>query len=371
MAQIKDIVSLMESLAPVGLAEEWDNPGLQVGHMNWPVKNIWIALDPTREVVAKACRNGADLLICHHPLVFKPLKSVDTRTPVGGIIETALRHRLAIYSAHTNLDSAADGLNDYLSFRLGLSGLKILQKRPRNDLFKLVFFVSLNDEQKVLEALFKTPAGRIGDYSSCSFRVQGKGTFKPGPAAQPFIGKKGVVSEAEEIKIETVIQRGDIPQVLEHIQAAQSYETMAYDIYPLYLSETRLGLGRTGQLEKPIKLFDFVKKIKQVLKIQTVRVVGKPDRRVQSVAVSSGSGSSLVDAFLSSGADVFVSGDLSYHNARAVEAAGLALIDVGHFGSERIVIDLLAEKLQSVLKEKRWDIKVHKAKIEKEPFLVL
>jgi putative NIF3 family GTP cyclohydrolase 1 type 2 len=200
--------------------------------------------------------------------------------------------------------------------------------------------------------------------------VQGKGTFKPGPSTKPFIGKRGEISHVEEIRIETVLQKDDIPAVLEHIQACHSYETMAYDIYPLHMNEIRHGLGRIGELEKSMKLFIFAEKIKQVLQIESVRIVGKPNDHVKRVAVSTGSGSGFVDSFLSSGADVFISGDLNYHNARAVEAAGLALVDIGHFASERIAIDVLAGRLRKILNKNRLDVKIHKSKIEKDPFVV-
>lgn len=370
-AQVKDIIAMMETIAPSGMAEAWDNVGLQVGERKWPVKNIWIALDPTLDVVTRACKKGADLLITHHPLIFSPLKSIDTDTPMGKIIEMAMHHQMAIFSAHTNLDSAAKGLNEQFAVRIGLKDLKVLHKQVRDDFVKLVFFIPLNDEKKVLSALFKTQAGRIGDYTSCSFRVQGKGTFKPGPSAKPFSGKRGEISHVEEIRIETVLQREDIHAVLERIKACHSYETMAYDIYPLHMNEINQGLGRIGDLEKDMKLFALAEKIKRILEIESVRIVGRPNYNVKRVAVSTGSGSGLIDSFLLSGADVFISGDLRYHNARAVEAAGLALIDVGHFASERIVIDVLAERLRNILNKSRLGVKIHKCKIEKDPFVIL
>ena len=370
VALLKDIIALMETIAPARLAETWDNAGLQVGEGNWPVKNIWIALDPAFDVVTQACKKGADLLITHHPLIFSPLRSIDTETPTGKIIEMALQHQLAIFAAHTNLDSAADGLNEKLAVRIGLKKLKVLHKRTRDDVVKLVFFVPSNDEQKVLSALFETPAGRIGEYTGCSFRVQGKGTFKPGPSTKPFIGKRGEISHVKEIRIESVLQKDDIPAVLEHIKAFHPYETMAYDIYPLHMNEINQGLGRIGELEKDMKLFVLAEKIKQLLQIKSVRVVGRADYNVKRVAVSTGSGSGLIDNFLLSGADVFISGDLSYHNARAVEAAGLALVDIGHFASERIAIDVLAEQLREILNKHRLEVKIHKSKIEKDPFVI-
>lgn len=367
---VKDIISLMETIAPAGMAETWDNAGLQVGEEKWPVKRIWVALDPALSVVEQACRKKGDLLITHHPLIFAPLKSIVTDTPIGRIIKTAMQHQLAIFAAHTNLDSVAGGLNEKLAMRIGLKDFKVFHKQDQADFFKLVFFAPLSDEDHILSALFETPAGRIGDYTGCSFRVHGKGTFKPGPSTRPFIGKRGEISQVEEVRIETILKKEDIPAVLENLKDCHPYEKMAYDIYPLYADDVNQGLGRIGELEKSIKLFDLAEKIKQILHIETVRIAGRPDYRVKRALVSSGSGSGFVEGFISSGADVFISGDLNYHHARAIEAAGLALIDVGHFASERIVIDLLAGQLRKLIGQKGWDVSIHRSKIEKDPFIV-
>ena len=372
---VADIIKIMETVAPVRLAEEGDNIGLQVGQKDWPVRNIWVALDPLYDVVEAACRQDVDLLITHHPLIFQPLRSIDFNTKVGSVIQMATRSQLAIFTAHTNLDIVADGLNDILASRIGLSNLSVLGKVKTEEVFKFVVYVPVEYEQQVLSSLFETKAGQIGSYTCCSFRNSGKGTFKPGSSSQPFIGKPDEISHADEIRIETVVRKGDLASVIEHVRKNHPYETMAYDVYPLSIMETDFmdnqGLGRVGDLDKAMELLPFTLMVKDKLGLESVKVTGKPDLRVMRVAVCSGSGSSLMSAFISSGAQVYISGDLRYHDAREVEAADLGLIDIGHFASEYIVIETLANRLTKVLTANDMDVKVEACKLEKDPFTVL
>ena len=215
---VADIIKVMDSVAPVRLAAEGDNVGLQVGQKDWPVRNIWVALDPLYEVVEAACRHDVDLLITHHPLIFRPLRSIDFNTKLGAIIQMAARSQLAIFSAHTNLDIVADGLNDILASRIGLSNLKVLGEVITENVLKFVVYVPVEHEQQVLSSLFETKAGQIGSYTCCSFRSSGKGTFKPGSSSQPFIGKPNEISHADEIRIETVVRQGDLASVIEHVR---------------------------------------------------------------------------------------------------------------------------------------------------------
>ncbi|MFC1814379.1 Nif3-like dinuclear metal center hexameric protein [Thermodesulfobacteriota bacterium] len=366
VAKVSDIINIMEAIAPVSLAEEWDNVGLQVGGTHWPVRNIWIALDPAPDVVAQACQKDAGLLITHHPLILQPLKSIDTGTSVGAIIQMAIQHHLAIFSAHTNLDSAAGGLNDELATRIGLNNLKVLGKPKREELYKLALFVPVNYEQKILAALSKTRAGRIGEYT-CSFRNYGKDAFKPRPAA----GNDGDINHTEEIRVETVVKKSDIQDVVEYIRSQLPNATIAYDIYPLISNASDQGLGRVGDLEKSMQLSSLAEMIKKILKIESIRIAGRPDRRVHRAALCTGGGSSLISSFFSSGADVFITGDIRYHDARAVETNGLGLIDMGHFASERLMIDVLAGRLQKILIDNGINAKINKYEIEKDPFIIL
>jgi len=366
---VSDIIRIMETLAPSRLAEEWDNVGLQVGQRDWPVKKVWVALDPAVNVVTGACQEKADLLITHHPLIFRPLKSVDFNTPEGYVIHKASQHQLAIFSAHTNLDSVSDGVNDVLASKIGLKNLKVLKKITEPEICKLVVYVPAEYEEKILNALFETKAGKIGEYSCCSFRSEGKGTFKPESSAKPFAGRVGEISHADEIRMETVVPKSDLAGVIEHIRKNHPYERMAYDVYPLLTSGSRHGLGRIGEIDEEASLESFALKIKKDLGLGTIKTAGSPNLPIRNAAVCSGSGSSLMKAFFSSEADVYITGDLRYHDARDAEAAGRGLIDIGHFASELMIVEVLAERLGKILSESGADVSVEACKFEKDPFV--
>lgn len=368
---VADIIEIMETVAPMRLAEAWDNVGLQLGQEDWPVRSIWIALDPSFDVIHEACRSGVDLLITHHPLIFEPLTSINFKTPIGSVIKMAIQHQLALFVAHSNLDSAAEGLNDFLARRIGLEDLKVLKNAKQTNIYKLVVYVPLEYEQQILNALFETKAGEIGPYSCCSFRSYGKGTFRPGSSARPYSGKIDEVSFADETRIETVVRENDIDNVVRHLSASHPYETMAYDIYPLMEPGSTEGLGRVGSLDKRTDLISFSKTIKERLRLNSIKIAGKSDLNVRTAAVCSGSGSSLMGDFLSSGADVYISGDLKFHDARAVEAVGLGLIDIGHFASEHLMVEMLAERLKNVISKAGMAINIEACKLENDPFMRL
>ena len=368
---IADIITVMESLAPARLAEEWDNVGLQIGDLNRPVHTIRVALDPTPDVVDAASKDDVDLLITHHPLIFHPLKFIDLDSPMGFIIQTAVLCRMAIFSAHTNLDSATNGLNDILAHRIGLNDLKVLGNAKQVENYKLVFYVPEAYQHTVMTALFETRAGEIGNYSCCSFRNKGKGTYKPGLLSKPFSGKIGEISHADEVRIETVVRKNDVTSVIDHIKKNHPYETMAYDIYPLLSYNHEQGIGRIGKLKKSMDLKSFAMSIKTKLGLNHLKIAGNPDLSIETVAVCSGSGSSLIDQFVKSGAQVYVSGDLGYHDAKTAEALNLGIIDIGHFASEHLIVDSLTRRLKQVLSEAGMDVKIEAYKLELDPFMIL
>ena len=370
-ATIADIIKVMESIAPSRLAEEWDNVGLQIGDRNQSVQTIRVALDPSPDVVNAASKDGVDLLITHHPLIFHPLKFIDLDSPLGSIIQTAVLHRIAIFSAHTNLDSAVDGLNDILAYRIGLKDLKVLGNAKQDENYKLVFYVPETHQQTVLTSLFETNAGEIGNYSCCSFRNKGKGTYKPGLLSKPFSGKIGEISHADEVRIETIVRKNDVTSVINHIKKSHPYETMAYDIYPLMSCDRKEGIGRIGKLEESMDLRSFALSIKTKLGINHLKVAGNPDLPIQTVAVCSGSGSGIFKHFVASGAQVYVSGDLGYHDAKTADALNLGVIDIGHFASEHLIVDALTHRLKQVLSDAGMNIKIEAYKLEHEPFMIL
>jgi dinuclear metal center YbgI/SA1388 family protein len=368
---VADIIARMENLAPPRLAEKWDNVGLQVGRMDWPVRTVSIALDPLPQVVADACASQVDLLITHHPLTLSAFKTIDFDSPIGNVIEQAAQNHLAIFAAHTNLDSAQGGINDLLASRLALNNLVRLVPAVADDSCKLVIYAPVESEQAVLEALLATGAGTIGAYTGCSFRARGTGTFKPGPSSQPYSGTRGALSHVDEIRIETVVERKQLARVIAHVRQHHPYETMAYDVYPLVADKTTEGLGCVGDFAHATQLIPLARQIKKALGLPSIKVVGRPDLPIKRAAVCSGSGSSLLPVFLASDADVFISGDWRYHDARRAEADKRALIDIGHFSSEHIIVKELAQRLQGDLDEAGLSVIVKACELEKDPFYIL
>ncbi len=366
---VADIAGLMNRLAPPDLAEPWDNCGLQAGSPRWPADRIRVALDPSYRVIADVCEDGADLLITHHPLLFSGLKTVDFERMPGNALKMAVENRLSIFSAHTNLDSAAGGLNDVCADKLGLKDIRVLDSPRMPEYRKLAVFVPLTHEGDVLRVLEDSPAGNYGAYSSCSFAVNGKGRFKPSAEASPFIGKAGEIAEADEVRIETIVAACDLRGVIERIKSVHPYETMAYDVFPLAGSVgTAQGLGRVGGLEKPMRLADLAGLVKQRFGIDHVKVAGDPELSVSSVAVCSGSGAGLMDRFFASSADVFVSGELKHHNGLAAVESGRGLIDAGHFETEHLVVDLLVERLRALAAEAGLAADIKGCQGEENPF---
>jgi dinuclear metal center YbgI/SA1388 family protein len=365
---VAQIVKLIDELAPSNLAASWDNVGLQIGSRGWPVNKVWTALDPLPEVVAKACANEVDLLVTHHPLFFKPLKRIDCESTAGRIIELALTAKLAVFCAHTNLDSVAGGINDILAERMGVAQLRVLDTPPDANVSKLVVFTPETHVRAVMDALFAAGGGRIGNYSGCSFRSAGTGSFLPGEEARPFVGEVGALNEVAESRIEVLIPNHKLDRLVAAAQKVHPYETMAHDVYPLNARDDRQGLGRVGSLAAPILLKDFSKKLKTALNLKMVKITGAADKSIRTVALCSGSGGSLLPAAIASGADAYVSGDLGYHTARDAQQAGIALVDAGHFGSEHIIVDALASMLRKAVDAKGLQVGVEACDMETDPF---
>ena len=279
-ATVAKIIELMNQLAPPLLAEEWDNVGLQVGDPRQPVRRVWVALDPSLEVVKATCQKKVDLLITHHPLIFRPLKSIDFNTPGGSIIQMAAHHQLAIFSAHTNLDIVRDGVNDVLAQQLGLQNLTVLHP------------VEVGERAKE-------------------------------------------------------------------------------DIAPLTGGDAEYGIGRIGSLAKAGSLKSLVSMVKKKLKLDFIKVAGDLELKVKEVAICSGSGSSLMHAFLASKAQAYISGDIHYHDAREAETANRGIIDIGHFSSEHLLVDALAQQLKNVISKAGIKAEIMACTIEKDPFRVI
>jgi dinuclear metal center YbgI/SA1388 family protein len=367
--RVQDLLGVLHGLFPPDLAEEWDNVGLQVGDPAAPVERVLVALDPGAAAVTAACAHGAQLLITHHPLLFKPLRRLTLDDPVGRVLWQAVRGGVAIIAAHTNLDVAADGLNHWLANRLELAATEPLQALT-GQLFKLVVFVPVAHAEAVADALFAGGAGQIGAYDHCSFQAAGIGTFRPGPGTTPFVGIAGRRERVEEIRLETIVPQRRLSRVVEKLLKVHPYEEVAYDLIPLANQLPGAGLGRIGRLAAAMSLAELGDRVKTLLGCSSVRLVGRPEQSVVRIAVCGGSGAGLIAEAQRRGADVLVTGDIKYHEARQAEDLGLALLDAGHFATERLAATELATRLGAEATARGWrlDILVHDG--ERDPFIV-
>ncbi|MBF0452023.1 MAG: Nif3-like dinuclear metal center hexameric protein [Candidatus Magnetomorum sp.] len=367
---VNDIIGAMNTIAPSDLAESWDNIGLQVGDPKWTVRRVWMALDPLPEVIQSAIEQKIDLIITHHPLLFDRLSCVNLADPVGRTIADAIQHKIAIYAAHTNLDKVSHGINDILAKKLGMKEIHPIVPDATSTSVKLVLFVPQSYTQDILNALFEKNAGVIGQYSKCSFRVEGVGTFQPGKSASPFLGKKGQLEHIKECRIETIISLKDVPEIIRYVKEYHPYETMAYDIYSLKNAPSEQGIGRVGKLSEPMILKELADMINKTLDLSYVRMIGDPNLVIHRLAVCSGSGGSLLKNIFALGVQAYVTGDLKYHDARNIEAHQIGAIDVGHFETEHLFIDHIIPKLQNILDTRNWPVEVMPCPIEQSPFQI-
>ncbi len=354
---VRQIAEALEAWAPPGSAQSYDNVGLQVGDPERPVRRALLALDLMPAVLEEARTLEAELIITHHPLLFRPLRRLTPDSLVSSLALRLAASGIALYSIHTNLDAAPGGVSFVLAAHLGLRDVQFLEKMGQA-LYKLVTFVPASHFEQVREALAEAGAGRIGHYEACAFATRGTGYFRPGDMARPFIGEPGKLESAEELRLEVEVARWDLPRVLAAMRAAHPYEEVAYDVYPVEQPYTRAGLGAIGRLEKPEPLRDFLQRVAERLQTDSLRYVGDLDASVETVAVCGGAGSDLIGRALSAGADAYVTADLTYHRFfEVLDNDGrprMALIDAGHYETEALTEALLATWLQQRFPTVDW-----------------
>ncbi|WP_166177318.1 Nif3-like dinuclear metal center hexameric protein [Rubrobacter tropicus] len=349
MTRARDIIEAVERVAPPSLAEDWDNCGLQVGNVDAGVNRVLVALTPLPEVFEEAAEVGADFLLFHHPLIFSPLKSVDTKSYPGNLLARAINEGRTVYAAHTSYDAAPDGVSVVLAETLGLRGPFGIVS-PRGALRKLVVFVPEGHEDAVAEALSGAGAGVIGDYTQCTFRTPGTGTFLPGEGSDPYLGEKGTLQREAEIRVETVVPAHLARAAAEAATAAHPYEEVPIDTYPVEGFPQGCGYGRIGDLPEPLTAEGLSRRVSAALG-SPARPVSDPapEREVGRVAVLGGSGGSFIGEVAASGAGAYVTGDLDYHDALLAESLGLAAIDAGHAATELPSLKPLARRLAEMV----------------------
>lgn len=369
-AKLSDIVGIINKIAPPALAEEWDNVGLQVGDTSAEIGRIMVALDPGLPAIDAAIQNSCQLLLSHHPFIFKPLKRITSGDETGRLIQKAIRGDLAVLSLHTNYDTASNGVNDLLARALGLKKLSPLRIVKREELLKLVVYIPETHLDAVMAELLQYGAMQ-GHYDECSFRTAGTGTFRPLDGAAPFIGTRGKREAVAENRFEILLPKTGLQPALKALCKVHPYEEPAFDIVPLLNEGEAAGIGRIGLLPAPLAVRDFAVQVKQRLSAASVRVVGDLDRQAAKVALCGGSGMSLLHEAVRAGADTFVTGDIKYHEAREAEALGITLIDAGHFATEQLMVAGLATRLGLELKKRKFDAEVLQCSLETDPFVTL
>lgn len=351
MLKLSDITDFLERLAPLSLAETWDNVGLLLGDRGVAVSRVMTCLTVTPVTAQEAVERGAELIVTHHPVLFRPVQRLTADNPEGKTLLELIRAGIAVYSPHTAFDNAARGINDMLAERLGLSECRPLREAAGPAQVKLVVFISSGDLEPVSRAMFDAGAGTIGEYRECSFRVAGQGTFFGSDAAHPTVGQAGRREVVQEWRLEMVCPQSAVPQVIAALRQAHSYEEPAFDIYPLARPPGGTGAGRHGVLGEPMSLGKLAERVKTALGCRMVQVVGDPDRPIARVAISCGSGSELLPDACNHGCDMLLTGEASFHRRLEAEAAGIALLMAGHYATERFAVEKLAQRLRVELPE--------------------
>ena len=350
-ATLQDILNLLESRYPSAWAVTGDRVGLEVGDPAQAVTAILVALEATPAVVAEAGRRGAQLLLTHHPLLYRPLEDVREDRPGGRLLAALLRARLAMASCHTNLDIAPGGLNDYLAQKLELTGVEVLTPTTRDRWYKLVVFVPAGYEDRVRQALGDAGLGIIGRYSHCSFSSPGQGAYRPLPGARPFQGAVGELARADESRLEILAPESLLPAALARLKENHPYEEVAYDLYPVHHPGTPLGLGRIGGWAEPRPWARVIAALKELFAVDTVQVWGRPPQEIQRLALCSGSGGDLLADALNRGAQMYLTGEVRHHQVPPGLPEDFAVAAVGHFASEVVFMEPWARQLRKLFQE--------------------
>ena len=363
--KIKEIVSALDRFAPLPLQDGFDNAGLQIGLTEAEATGALLCLDVTEAVLDEAIALGCNLVISHHPLIFKGYKSITGKDYVERCILKAIRNDMVLYAAHTNLDNAKGGVNYKIAEKIGLKHLQVLEPK-RNSLLKLVTFVPTEQAERVRKALFAAGCGNIGGYDSCSYNLKGEGTFRAGENTHPFCGSIGELHREEEVRIETILPSYKKGEVVRALLSAHPYEEPAFDLYPLENEWTQAGTGIVGELETPETELEFLKRIKKIFEVEFVKHNRLTGREIQKVALCGGAGAFLIPQAIRSGADIFITGEIKYHDYFGHEDE-ILLAEIGHYESEQYTKEIF----YSIIRDLFPNFALHLSKINTNPIKYL
>ncbi|MEQ9288083.1 MAG: Nif3-like dinuclear metal center hexameric protein [Cyclobacteriaceae bacterium] len=348
--KIKEIINTLETWAPPSYQEKYDNARLITGNPNDELKGVLITLDCIEDVVQEAIEKNCNLIVAHHPIVFGGLKSLTGKTYVGRTVIRAIKNDIAIYAIHTNLDNVYNGVNKKIADIIGLTNLKVLSSKP-STLSKLVTFIPQENTQQILDQLYATGAGEIGNYDHCSFTTQGTGTFRPNPQANPHIGQSGQEENVQEQRIELMFPTHLQGRVVNALKSAHPYEEVAYYVTPLSNTNQEVGAGLVGVLKAEMDIVDFMRFIKKEFNLHTIRHTKTHKSKVQKIAVCGGAGSFLLPNARNAKADVYITADYKYHEFFDAEDC-ITILDIGHYESEvftkELIYDYLKEKFANI-----------------------
>lgn len=364
--KLYDLIKKIEYKYPTNLAYSWDNVGLLVGEYNQDIKKVLVTLEANEKVIDEAIKNKVDLIITHHPFLFSKISKINTGDLKGKLIYKLIKNNISLYSMHTNFDIAKDGLNDYFMEVIGFNNTQILEKTHSEKLYKLAVYVPRDNQQEIRDVLAKNDAGHIGDYSHCTFNIDGVGTFKPQEGANPYLGEIGTVEKAQEVKIETIVEESKLNRVIAEVIKAHPYEEVAYDVYELKNTANEEGLGRIATLDTYSTLEELSNKIKNKLNMDYIRVVGDLDTKINKIALCTGSGSDLIKLAKRQNAEVLITGDMKYHEAQDAIDMGMCVIDCGHFETEDIFKDVMKRFVDTF-----EEFEVIKSEINLNPFKII
>lgn len=339
--KVSEIISAIEELAPISLKEEYDNPGLQVGDSSIEATGALLCVDVTEAVVDEAIECGVNLIISHHPILFKGLKSVTGKNYIERVVIKAIKHDIVIYSAHTNLDNAYGGVNYRIAQNLNLSNVKILSSL-KNQLIKLIVFVPEVAADSVRLAMLNSGAGKIGDYDMCSYNMSGYGTFRACEGATPYCGEIGTTHKENEVRIEVILPIHLKNKVIDAMLNVHPYQEPAYDIIKLENVNSYAGSGVIGDLNEDIPVEDFLKRIKKVFNVESIKYSSITKEKIKRVALCGGSGAFLINDAIRANADVFITGEIGYHNFFTAENK-ILLVEAGHYETEQCIKDIFCD----------------------------
>lgn len=348
------VFKFIERWSPKQIAWERDNVGLQVGSRLSKTKGVLLTLDISEEAIQTAIKEKCNLVISHHPLFFNPAKSINIDSSQGKIIQAAIKNDITIYSAHTNLDFSKGGVSFALAEKLELQKITFLENAPQTQ-YKLVTFVPEQYVYQIIEKLADAGAGIIGDYTHCSYKLYGKGTFFGTEATNPAVGEKGKLEEVDEVRLEMIFEKWKIKEVLKALIENHPYEEPAYDIYPLQNKNVNFGFGAMGFLKGKMDLNDFVLFVKKKLKAPSIKYTNGKSKKIYKVGVCGGSGSDLIQQAISNDCDAFVTADIKYHTMMDF-ADSITLIDAGHYYTEVVILDKLEKELGKFFERERIKI---------------